>query len=843
MRRFLLKLRRRSSLRRDLEAELAFHREMAAEGGNPIPFGNGAVIREEALDLWRFTFLENLWRDVVHGIRVMRRNPALVVGALLSLGLGIGVNTAMFSLVVEFLLSEPSVADAGSLVSVRVGGSSNARREVVDLIRGSGVFADVAGEDTEGFVNWNDGSETRRAFGVFTSKNYFTMLGIPVAHGRGLLPDDPDEVVVLSHQFWNRHFSGDLAVLGRSIQLDGRPCTVVGILPPVHRALMGFGFAPDLYLPRYLEETRLAMYARLRPGMKIPEARAGLTTVAQRLDEMFPERWKYADDIKVTPAAGFGRLRFGKMRTLGLFFVLLLTVVGLVLLIACMNVAGLLLAQAAARRREMAIRLALGAGRGRLFQQLLVESLLLSLAGAGIGLILAQITASSLTRIQLPLPFPMRLQVGLDWRITLYAAFLAVVATLASGLLPAWRSVKDSIAPEMRRESRMRLRRALVVAQVAVSLVVLTTGFLFLRNLFESRGISPGFDVRRTLRAEIYLPPSAYSDAKRKSLFVEQSLREFEALPGIDAAAAARIVPFTDFSRTATILTFPDTGEQVNVRFNRNSITPTYFRVMDIPLLQGRAFEAADRAGDRVVIVNRVFAERYLSKRQAVGSVFLWGVENRTPYRIVGVVEGTKVMTIGEEPQPQLYEPLAQTGFDNRIQFVLRSATPPATQLEPVRRVLHRVEPAAGVDVATLYSSIGLAFLPSQIGAVLMGSIGGLGLLLAAIGLYGVMLYSVARRTREIGVRVAIGASRGRIARMVLLDSAKLIAAGSAVGLFVAYFVTRPLALFLVPGLEPSDPLSFLAVLAVLLAVGLAATWGPVRRALAIDPAVALRWE
>ncbi|MCX6636215.1 MAG: ABC transporter permease [Acidobacteria bacterium] len=845
MRRFLLKLVRRRRLQRDLEAELAFHREMAAAHGNPIPLGNGVVIKEDALDLWRFTFLENLWRDVVYGSRGLRRNPALVFSALLSLGLGIGVNTAMFSLGVEFLFSEPSVADTGSLVSIQLGGNSHARVRAVEFMRDSGVFRDVAGENEETFINWNDGAQTRPIFGVVTTKNYFTALGVPMAFGRGILPADPDEVAVLRHRLWQRHFNGDPSIVDRLINLDGRAFTVVGILPANHRTLLGFGFSPDVYIPHHRDDTMLAIHARLKPGMSIAEARAGVVTAAARLDATFPERWKNVNGCRVSPVAGFARLRFERqMLTIGLFFVVLLIVVGLVLLIACVNVASLLLARASARRREMAIRLALGAGRCRLFQQLLVESLILSLTGAGFGLALAQITASLLARIQLPLPLPIRLQIELDWRVALYAAFLAVVATLASGLLPAWQTVKESIVPDFPREGKFRLRRALVAAQVAVSMVVLATGFLFLRNLAASSAISPGFDVRHTLRAEVHLPPAGYKDAKRKALYIEQAVHELEALPGIDAVAAARIIPFTDSTRMGSRLTFPDTGEQVNVRFHWNAITPAFFRAMDIPVRQGRTFCALDRGGRRVVVVNRTFVERYLGKRSPVGSVFLWGPEEKTPHQIVGVVEGTKNLSIGEDAQPQLYEPLAQINNDRtRIQFVLRSATPPVTQLDPVRQVLRRVEPAAGTEVATLYSSIGLAFLPSQVGAALLGSIGVLGLLLAAVGLYGVMVYSVARRTREIGVRMTLGASRGDISRMVLFDSARVTFIGSTIGLFVALFLTRPLAIFLVPGLEPADPLSFCAVVVVLMLTGLVATWGPVRRALAIDPASALRWE
>ena len=290
-------------------------------------------------------------------------------------------------------------------------------------------------------------------------------------------------------------------------------------------------------------------------------------------------------------------------------------------------------------------------------------------------------------------------------------------------------------------------------------------------------------------------------------------------------------------------LKFPDGSQQTRVFFFWNAVTPEFFRAMSIPIVQGRTFSAADR-GEHVAMVNPVFVSRYLGGRQPLGTVFLWGRDGKTPYRIVGVAAGTKTLTIGEDPQPQLYEPLAQIDNDRQeIEFIVRSAIPPALQLEPVRRTLHRIDPMAGTQVATMYSSIGLAFLPSQVGALLMGSTGVLGLLLATIGLYGVMAFSVARRTREIGVRVAVGANRGDIVRLVLGDSVRVTAAGTAIGLLVALLVTKPLAMFLVPGLRPGDPLNFAVVAAAMLITGLAATWGPVLRALNIDPNAALREE
>ena len=844
MRRLFLKLLRRRRLHRDLETELAFHREMAAAQANPIPLGNTTVIREQAFDLWRFNFVENLCRDLSYAARSLRRNPGLVVSALLSLGLGIGINTAMFSLAVEFLLSEPSVRDAGSIAHITLGGNSHADPNVVEFLRGSNVFQDVAGENEETYINWNDGQETRPVFAVQTTRNYFTALGVPVAYGRGWMAGDPKEVAVLHYQFWRKHFHGDPSILGRAIQLDGRAYTIIGILPESHRALIGYGFSPDLYVPLFLDNTYLAIYARLKPGMSFGQARVALRTLAERIDVQFPKPWKYSARLKATPLGGFARLlQENESMTVGLFFAVLLIVVGLVLLIACVNVAGLLLARSSVRQQEIAIRLSLGAGRGRLFQQLLAESLVLSLLGTAFGFALALGAARFLASIPLPLPFPIRIHIEPDWRVVTYAAMLAIVTAAVSGLTPAWQSVKDSLTPGLHRERKLRLRRALVVTQIAVSFVVLATGALFLQNLLRSAAISPGFDLRKTLRAEVHLPPASYADKRRIDLYVEQALRRLAALPGIEAAAAARVIPFTDSTRFSSELTLTDNGGKQEAHFNWNAVSPDFFRAMDIPILAGRPFRPDDRQGARVVIVNSVFAQRYLGERNPIGVTFLWGQGN-TPYRIVGVARGTKNMTIGEGDLAQLYQPFEQIENDRpRLQFVLRTATPPAVQLGAVRQVLRDLEPSAGLDVATLFSSIGLAFLPSQVGAVLMGSVGLLGLLLVVIGLYGVLAYSVARRTREIGIRIAIGATGSQVSRMILLEAARLLIVGSVTGCIVALLVTRPLSMFLVPGLSPSDPTAFASVIVVLVGAGLLASLGPVRRALAIDPMRCLRYE
>lgn len=842
--RLFLKLSRRRTLERDLEAELAFHRESAEAAGNPIPLGNAMRIKEQAYDSWRFNTLENLWRDLVYAARGLRRSPTLVATALLSLGLAIGINTAIFSLAVEFLFSVPSVRAPESVISIRFGGNSHAKKAVVDAVRDSGLFQDVVGENEETFINWNDGADNRRIFCVQTTPNYFSALGLPVTFGRGIVPSDPKEVVVLSNAFWRKYFAADRAVIGRAVNLDGRAYTIVGILPEDFRSLVGFGFSPDVYVPQYLDDTVLAIYARLKPGMSAGQARAALTTLALRLDHVLPDGFKYEDGLQVQPVAGMGRLTLERdMQAVGLFFLVLLIVVGLVLLIACVNVASLLLARGSARSRELAIRLSLGASRGRLLQQLLVDSLLLATLGALFGLVLRQGFAFLVEHIALPLPLPIRLHLDLDWRIVAYAILLTAVATATSGLLPAWRSVKRAVAPGLHRDSRLRLQRCLIAGQIAVSAVVLVTGFLFLHNLLESSGISPGFDVRHTLRADVNLPPAAYADNARKKIYVAQALAALRALPGIESVASARIVPFTDATHFFLTLTYKDSGERVDARFYWNAVTPGYFHVMDIPVLRGRAFTSGDTAaGANPVIVDRAFVNRYMPKGEPIGREFQWGPGKECV--IIGVVGDTKNMSIGENPQPLVYEDLNLIDNDRtRIQFVMRSETPPGAQIHGVHDALRRVDPNAGLEVQTLYSSIGLAFLPSQVGAALLGSMGLLGLLLAAIGLYGVMVYSVTRRTREIGVRIAVGANRGNIARMVFADAAQLIGVGLAIGLFAAFFLTKPLALFLVPGLKPADAVSFTAMVLVLTATGLLAAWSPVRRAAAVDPASSLRYE
>lgn len=844
IRRLLLKLRRRRRLEEELKAELAFHQEMAAAGNNPTSFGNRTVILEQALDVWRLNGTENLWRDFVYAVRTLRKSPGFVATALLSLSLGIGLNTAIFSLAVEFLLSEPSVHDARSLVYVRQGGNSHVLPQTIDDLRRSGVFQDVVGENDENFINFDNGTETRQIFAAQATQNFFTVLGVPVQLGRGWNESDPKEVVVLHPHFWRTRLGGDPGVVGKAIRLDGRAYTVLGILPDDYRSLIGYGFAPDILVPSYVEGTILAAYARRKPDMTIGQVNAAMATLGQRLHREFPDRYEMQDRLNATPVSGMARLQLEKEAlTIGLFFLILLIGVGLVLLMACINVAGLLLARASVRRQEIAIRLALGASRMRLFQQLMMESFLLSVTGAALAFFLAMGAAKGAAAISLPMPVPIRLHIEMDWRIVSYAALLAIASSIACGLMPSLLSLRESLSEGMRRERKLRLRRVLVVGQIALSFLVLTTAALFLQNLLRTNSMDPGFDVRHTVRAEVFLPPHRYPDGRMINPFVDRALESLRSISGIDGAAAARIIPFNDASNFGVTLVLVASGKKEHAEFNWNAVTPDYFRVMQIPLLRGRAFGAHDNGASKVVIVNDEFVRRYLGVQEPLGQTFAWR-DDKTPYRIVGVVRSTKNMTMGENPRAQLYEPLAQIVNDRpRIQFVVRSAVPSGRQIKAVQKALRGVEPAAGIQVETMFRAIGFAFLPSQVGALLMGSVGALGLLLVMIGLYGVLAYSVARRKREIGIRVAIGASPRNVSVLVLREFALMLVVGVAIGLAVTLFVTRPLTLFLVPGLSSSDPASFAAAVGVLGLTAALAVLGPVRRALSLEPLQCLRYE
>ncbi len=857
MSRKLRYLFQRKRFNAELDDEIRFHLEMAAaERGEEQArreFGSTVRMREDTRSAWQIRWLEDLLSDLRYATRALRRSPGFAAAAIFSLALGIGANTTIFSLTMEFLFSQPSCRDAERLAEMRIGGNSHANMPHYRFLRDAHLFDGLAGSREEAESNWRFGNDTYRLQVMRVTDNFFNVVGVPVAMGRPIEPGDRD-VVVLSDRFWRVRLAADPNVVGKALIIDGRPFTVSGVLPRNHRTVVGFGFAPELYLPASKETDQVALIARLPRGMSVQGAYTRLISACKQLDKLYPHGWsgnsEWSINADVTPVVGWERLKSMNIAFLAAFFGVLMVVVGLVLLIACANVSSLLLARASARRQELAIRLAIGAGRGRIVRQLLAESLLLALLGTCAGLILNLGLTGFMNRVQLPLPVPVRLLIQPDWRLLLYAIAVATGSALVAGLMPALRATRDGVSTALKLGERQvggrwTLRNALVVGQLAVSVVLLATGLLFVRNMTKSMSMNPGFDAEHAVWAQMRVVPEKYTTVEQTRSLIRTALGELDALPGIEAASIAQVIPFNANSVWGTEIRTDVSDQPIPVRFHQNSVGPDYFKAIGIPIDEGREFLASDRKGaPAVAVLNENLSRVLFGGRNPVGHTFRYGGPTPSaPVTVVGVAKNSKYMTLGEEDAQALYAPYFQEeDVLTNLQFLMRTRRPQDVAKEIAQR-LGRLDSSAAVEVKPMRDAMGFAFLPSRVGAALLGSMGLLGLALASIGLYGVMSYSVARRTREIGLRVALGADRGAVLRMVARESFALLGLGVSIGLGIAVFATRPLAMFLVPELSANDPATFLTVVAVLAAVACVATLGPALRALRVDPMVALRYE
>jgi putative ABC transport system permease protein len=528
------------------------------------------------------------------------------------------------------------------------------------------------------------------------------------------------------------------------------------------------------------------------------------------------------------------------------FFGMLIIVVVFVLLIASTKVASLLLARAASRSQELAIRLSLGAGRMRIVRHLLAESLLLAALGAITGLLIDLVCARLVSNLSLPLPIPLQLVVTPDWRLLVYCVLVAILSALISGLMPALKAVREDANDALKSgqgqtERSWGLRSVLVAGQLAVSIVLLATGFLFIHNLLRATTMNPGFDTQHTIWAHMRLVPEKYKDQIKRTALVEQALERLRALPGVEAAAITRRVPLNDNCVMGIEVSTDLSSTPMHLMYECINVSPDYFRAIGIPLLRGREFSAQDRKGSQpVAIVNETFAQTVFGNKDPIGhtiTIF------KTTLRVVGLVKDSKYFTLGEKQRPALYEPYLAHDEPVNLHFIVRAFGLPSGYVKPVTDVLGHLDSSASIETKPMTQALGLALLPSQAGAAMLGAMGVLSLALAATGLYGVILYSVSRRTREIGLRVALGATPGRILQIVCWHSFALSGTGMLIGLALAFLATRPLAMFLVPGLSASDPAAFLGVIGVLSGVTLLATLGPAARALRVDPITALRYE
>jgi predicted permease len=781
-------------------------------------------------------FLLDLLSDLRYAFRAFRRNPAFAVTGIFCLALGIGANVTIFSITTSFLFSLPSCRDSASLIAIRVGGNSGDSIADYKFIRNSHVFAGMAGINPEREVNWRDGEKTSRLYAGRVTDDYFSTLDVPFALGRGIAPGE-GATVVISDRLWRSRFAADSGVLGRKMVLDGAVFAIAGVLPADHRTVVGFGFSPDIYVPVTREDDYVQLYARLPKGMSRLVARERLLAVLRELDRIHPkEGWKRTLETQVTGVTGLDTLGDQMMGPILAFFAMLMIVVGLVLLIACTNVASLLLARASSRSRELAIRQSLGASRSRIMRHLLAESLLLAVLGCACGLALDLACARALSNLSLPLPVPIRFVITPEWRLLWYSVAIAFLSAVAAGLAPALKAVRKDINP-----GRVwGLRSFLVVGQLAVSIVLLSTGFLFIHNLLRATSMNPGFDVQHTVWGSMRLVPENYADQSRQTALVNEALGRLRALPGVQSAAIARRVPLNDNCVIGGEMRTDLSASPVRATYTCNDVGPDYFHTIGIPILRGREFNTGDRKGSQpVAIVNETFARTIFGNRDPVGHT----ITGLKTMRIVGVAKDSKYFTLGENQRLAVYEPYFASDQPVNLQFLLRTAGTPSAYVKPVTDLLVRLDASAAIETKPLSQALGLALLPSRAGAALLGAMGILSLALAAIGLYGMLLYAVSQRTREIGLRMALGATPSQVLRIVCRDSLLLVGLGAAFGLGLAFLATKPLELFLVPGMNASDPQAFAAVLAVLGIVAFTAMLAPAVRALRVDPMTALRYE
>jgi predicted permease len=805
------------------------------------------------------TILEGAGQDLRYAARGLRKHPELLLITVLSLGLGIGANTTLFNLFNIVVLQKPSAVEPDRIVRIEPGNGNKISYLNFRDMGVSRAFVEAAINSTA-MLNLRTGNDIQRITGLATSGNFFQLLGVDTFLGRTFnaeesVPERNPQVAVLSYDFWQRRFQGDRSAIGQNLTLNNQAFTVIGVLARDYRAGMGV-LTPEIYVPVSpivvpnlgdRSGSSFDFIARLAPGVTREQAEVAFTSSAKTLEEAFPKDNKsFGRPAWAIPAFGLASLQ--SRGTPSEFFIGLaipFVVMGTLLLIACANIAGVLLARGAGRRHEIAVRLALGARRGRLIRTLLAESLLLSLFGAVGGLLLTAWLTPLLAQIRLPnTPLLPVFSIQPDLHLILYTAGIAILTTLLCGLVPALQSTRVNLTPGLKQgaleRGRKRLRSLMVSGQVAASALLLVTCMLFLRSLLYIGTVKPGFDVDHLLTAKITLDQSHFTQ-RQQYQFAEQLVHRVEAIPGITSASYASLIPLGGDSVGAgvEIKTRPDWRSPEIMVAN---VGPGYFGTMGIPLLRGREFLTGDRQGaPPVVMVNETFAKLAFPSGDVLGTLVRMPNANPEPWReIVGVVADNKYGFLGERPQPQYFQPFLQTG--GRIFLQARTIASPALSVAAIKSAIAEQDASVLAEVQTTKDATSLEFVLRKLSTILLASMGGLGVLLAMIGLYGVMSWDVNRRAAEIGIRIALGASQGAVRRLVLRDGLIVVGAGITVGIGAALLLMLPIRFFLA-GVSTADPATIGSVCALLLLVSVGASWFPVRRASRVDPMTALRYE
>ena len=814
--------------------------------------------------------METPLRDVRYAIRSLVKVPGFTVAIIISIALGLAANATVFSVANGLLWSVLPVKDPGRMVMFSEGNSfsypdyMDYRDQTTDVFDGS-----VAAHFPLIPASIGGTGEPERIWGQAVSGNYFPILGVNMALGRPILPEEDrvmgrDHVVVLSHSLWQRRFGGDAGILKRGAVLNGQRYSVVGVAPA------GFygterGIVSDFWAPLAMAEEImpslatdgggrtnrghgwLLLDARLKPGVGRAQAVVVVNVVKKRLDDAYRQDEKRHDAVTLQTAGG---LIAGSKTTAFTLMAVLMVVVGLVLMVACANVANLLLARAAGRQKEIAIRLALGASRSQLIRQLLTESFLLALAGAGAGFLLAAGAARAISSFRLPMPLPVVFDFNVDLRVAAFTAGLSLVTALLFGLVPALRATRPDLVGALKdgagvfgRGRRSGMRNTLVVVQVALSLVLLATAGLFLRSLGNASSIDIGFRPDNILVMTV--DPEVHNYSRERTVqFLSQLRGRVSALPGVSSVSFVDIVPLS-MAGTNNNFDADASGDRPAQSANAFilSVGSGYFQTMGIPLLRGRDFNPQPDE-QNVAIINETMARHLFADQDPIGRLMRSG---RTSYTVIGVARNSKVRFIGEDPVNCIYlrlgaAPRNAVGFFG-ISTIVKTSVDPQRLARPVRDQIAALDPTMAVfNIETMQEHVNQSLLLPRISALLLGVFGAVGLTLAAIGLYGVMSYSVRRRTREIGIRMALGARPGSVLRMVLGQGLTLTGVGLAIGLGIALALGRFTASLLY-GISGTDLPTFVTVSAVLLAAAIAAVAVPAFRAAHVEPTTALRYE
>jgi predicted permease len=809
--------------------------------------------------------MTGLWGDFRIGLRMLMRTPGVTVAALVLLALGLGANLSIFSLLNAVLLRpQPGVHSPQTLTMIgwsqrgRGFSSSVSYPNYTDLRERSRTLSGVAALDIEPYGLSADGRTERVQVAEVTS-NFFDVLGVGMTLGSGFSPAEeaaPNaDVVVISHRFWQRRWGGDPGVIGRRVQLNGRPVTVVGIAASGFEGPYLFPLL-DAYVPAGTVEHRvgatvlsmragrwLRLLGRLAPGATIAQARGEAAAISANLEERYPEENR-DQSFALEPYHPFGDPSTVTESWILLGVILAATL--LVLAVVCANVANLLIARAVLRRRESAIRLAIGSSRWRLVRLMLVEGLLLSAGGLGLGLIAASWSMNALAAMLPTLDgIPVEPNVAVDWRVVAFGVCAACIASLGMALPAACQAGRTALVPALKSAEaavvsrRSWLRGGLTVAQVALSVLLVSAGTLLVRTLQNLRAIDPQIAVDKVLLASFDAGTLGYDEAEGRRLMASV-LARVGALPGVEATAQAGLAPLS----LGGMSMGPVRGgvEKEGLLMEVNYLSSGYFETLQIPLLRGRDFSLSDAEGSqRVAIVNQNLAEQFWPERPAVGQTLEIG-DQRIRWRVVGVVANSLYRSPTEASQPFYYVPVNQR-YRSEATLLIRTTVPPLSLAEAVRRAAGDVEPNLPLyNFETMSTHIETSFWPQKMLGILVGSFALLTLLLAAIGLYASLSFHVAQRTREIGLRMALGAPASAVRRNVLRSGFALVAIGLAAGITLAAGAAQAMTALLY-GVQASDPSTYLFVAVLLSAVALAACWLPARRATRIDPMAALRNE